>query len=79
MPECITHRKLSFHENSVLDMSMSVCACVAVGVLYHATKCTSYHGSQSKRFEKCCLGQTEPAVSLLMLCELCSIPKRPLT
>ena len=33
MPECFAHRKLSFHENSVLDMSMSVCACVGVDVL----------------------------------------------
>lgn len=34
MPECIAHRKLSLHENSVLDMSVSVCACVGVDVLY---------------------------------------------
>ena len=72
MPECIAHRKLSFHENSVLDMSMSVCACVGVDVLYHAIKCTSDYGSQSTRLEKCCLGQTESTVSLL--CSVSSVP-----
>lgn len=51
---------------------MRACVCVGVNVLYHVVKCTSYRGSQSKRFEKC---QTEFPVSLL--CAGLTVPSPP--
>ena len=42
-----------------------MCVCVGVNVPDHIIKCTSYQGSQSKRFEKCCSGRIEFIASLL--------------